>query len=337
MNPTQPLTHSPTREAFAQSLAGLCIWTATAGWMQPGWSPALLAFAPLVLFPLLLQLLNEPARIRRLAFIAYLPALASYALDGEWRWVAGLLALPWLGFTLFVAVNQLLHLWPPHSRPLSPGGERGEQMPPHPRPLSPGGERGEMLIKIVIKGYLVIGAVWLVLARFGERPLDFSDAIVHATAVHFHYAGFALPIVALQWMNAAPSNRRFAVMVGLLLGVPLVATGITATALGVEWMEWLAVCYFVAACGWFAVEQFMHAMTACEGWRRGLLALSSICLIVAMGLAFLYATGNHWNLEWLDINLMLRTHGPIQVFGFALPAIIAWPGEPRPVRARVMM
>jgi hypothetical protein len=43
-----------------------------------------------------------------------------------------------------------------------------------------------------------------------------------------------------------------------------------------------------------------------------------------MGLASAYATASYMQLEGLDIPLMLRTHGPIQVFGFALPGVLAW-------------
>ena len=52
--------------------------------------------------------------------------------------------------------------------------------------------------------------------------------------------------------------------------------------------------------------------------------LSSAGLIVAMSLALTYATGNYLDLSWLDVDLMIRTHGPIQVFGFALPGVVAW-------------
>src|SRR3990170_3929977 len=42
--------------------------------------------------------------------------------------------------------------------------------------------------------YLLVGTSWLVLSRFGARPLGFSAEIVELTAVHFHYAGFVAPM-----------------------------------------------------------------------------------------------------------------------------------------------
>jgi hypothetical protein len=177
---------------------------------------------------------------------------------------------------------------------------------------------------LVVAANLIVGAGWLVLARLGERPLDYAHAIVHATAVHFHYAGFVLPILALQWLRDRPSIHRYLVLAGVLTGVPMVAAGITLSAFGIHWPELIAVWFFVAVCGWFAVTQLEHAQDQADRIIRWLLVVSSLSLILAMTLAFLYATGNYWRLEWLDIPLMLRTHGPIQVFGFALPCVIAW-------------
>jgi hypothetical protein len=281
------------REAFAQGLAGMFLWVIAVPLIGLDWSPALLAFAPLVLFPLLLEMLGESVLSRRIALLAYLPALVSY---GQAQGiVAGALALPWLAFVLwFAGYRALADL------------------------------RLKRYVHVLIRLFLIVGASWLVLARLGERPLDFVHAIVHATAVHFHYAGFTLPILALQWVQVAPSRYRYGVLGALLLGVPLVASGITASALGVAWIEWLAVCFFAAACVWFAVEQMRFAFGSCDGWPRLLLLLSSGALLVAMSLALTYAAGNHWRLDWLDIPLMLRTHAPIQVFGFALPAVVAW-------------
>jgi len=281
-----------TREAFAQSLVGFLLWAFAVPLIGLDWSPALLAFAPLVLFPMLFELLGESLFARRMAFLAFLPALASYG--PEQGILAGALTLPWLAFSLLFAGYRALP-----------------------------DVQNRRYVNIIIKLFLIVGTSWLVLARLGERPLGFEHAIVHATAVHFHYAGFTLLILALQWVNLAPSRYRFLLMGTLLLGVPMVATGITASALGIPWIEWVAVCFFVAACAWFALEQARFAI-ACVGWTRALLTLSSVSLIVAMCLALTYATGNQWRIDWLDIPLMLRTHGPIQVFGFALPGVVAW-------------
>lgn len=285
---------APIPEAFAQSLVGLLIWAVSMALVQPGWSPALLAFGPLVIYPLLMAGMGaEWIELRRLSMLAFLPALTSYA--WEPGALAGALALPWFLFTLVILWHRF-------------GAE----------------VRARQYAMVLLKGYLVVGASWLVLARLGQRPLGFSDAIVHATAVHFHYAGFVLPILALHWLRAAPSPRRYVLVAALLLGMPLVALGITLSAFGIGWIELATVWFFVLVCTWFAVEQIRFAFTLRSAWPRGLLVISSLSLSVAMTLAFLYATGNYWRFDWLDIPLMLRSHGPIQVLGFALPAVVAW-------------
>lgn len=286
------LLAAPFRGAHAQSLLGLLLWLLTVALVEPGWSPALLAFGPLVLYPLLFDMIDADG-LRRFALLAFLPALASYALQqGD---IAGALALPWLAFTLVLFGHRLI----PEIR------------------------AGRFVI-VLIKGYLIVGACWLVLARLGQQPLEYEHAIVHATAVHFHYAGFVLPILALQWVRSAPSRNRYLLFGALLLGVPLVAAGITLSAFKIHWPELAAVWFFVAACVGFAVAQIRFALRSGNRNCRWLLIVSSLMLIAAMSLALLYGTRNYLPSEWVDIPLMLRTHGPIQIFGFALPGVVAW-------------
>ena len=286
------LAVSPRHEAYAQSLVGLLIWLVTVALIQPGWSAALLVFGPLVLYPLLFELIEE-SRQRRLALFAFLPALASYAFEqGD---LAGALTAPWLVFTLALLGRRAVARW-----------------------------KDRDYVLLTIKGFLVVGACWLVLARLGQRPLGFEHAIVHATAVHFHYAGFVLPIIALQWVHTAPSRGRLLLLTWLLLGVPAVALGITLSAFQTHWPELIAVLWFAAACVSFAIAQVRFAWRTSELRCRWLLMLSSVALVAAMGFALIYGTRHYMTADWLDIPLMLRTHGPIQVFGFALPGVLGW-------------
>jgi hypothetical protein len=59
--------------------------------------------------------------------------------------------------------------------------------------------------------------------------------------------------------------------------------------------------------------------------------ISGVSLIVGMALAAVYAIGDftyvmHWRGEgvWLSIPQMVRYHAAINVFGFALPGLLAW-------------
>ncbi|MBP6508338.1 MAG: YndJ family transporter, partial [Opitutaceae bacterium] len=65
------------------------------------------------------------------------------------------------------------------------------------------------------------------------RPLGFSPDIVLLTAVHFHFAGLVLPVVTGLVLARHPQSRAAHWSAwGVLLGVPLVAAGISAVQLG---------------------------------------------------------------------------------------------------------
>ena len=52
--------------------------------------------------------------------------------------------------------------------------------------------------------YLAVGGVWLVLSRSGATPMHFAEPIILLTAVHFHFTGFALPVI-----TAATGSRAW--------------------------------------------------------------------------------------------------------------------------------
>ena len=135
MNHVLSLPVPTPREAYAQSLAGFMIWLPTVVLVQPGWSPALLAFGPLVLYPLLFEAIGETT-LRRSSLMAFLPVLASYAC--EQGLLAGALALPWLAFALLMGVRMVLTM-------------RTSSTP-------------YRLVHLIVAAYFIIGASWLVLA-----------------------------------------------------------------------------------------------------------------------------------------------------------------------------
>jgi heme A synthase len=78
----------------------------------------------------------------------------------------------------------------------------------------------------------VVGAGWLLVSRYGGRPLDFGDAIVELTAIHFHCAGLVAPLLVLsliQWLrlNGKNDSAATASLVAVLVVTPLTAVGIT--------------------------------------------------------------------------------------------------------------
>src|ERR1700689_2369591 len=79
--------------------------------------------------------------------------------------------------------------------------------------------------------YLPVGCAWLVASRLGLSPMGFQEPIVLLTAVHFHFAGFAAPLLALAAGVAVKKQtlvlqRAFKVLAAGVLGGPgLLAAG----------------------------------------------------------------------------------------------------------------
>jgi hypothetical protein len=287
---------------------GATVWPAAIFWLCPGWGAAMLLLGALILVPLGLALAATPERQSMHAQLwswvlwLQLPAavllVAAYAL--EHGLAAALLTLPWFAVTCLIALLGMLQL-----------RLRG------PLPVE------ELSIDLGLI-YIAVGGGWAVLSRFGARLLDFSDVIVQATAVHFHYAGFVLPImVGLAGRKFRDDWSRIPA-VGVVVGVPLVAVGITLSAFGIRWPEWLAAWFLVAPCLLVAGLQFQLAIQAASWLGRGLFAISALSLAFAMVLAAVYALGSYWETNWLDIPHMLPYHGAVNALGFALPGLLAW-------------
>ena len=89
----------------------------------------------------------------------------------------------------------------------------------------------------VALGFLSVGGAWLVVSRLGLQPFDLSTDIVRLTAVHFHYAGFGLALLAATGLACADwMASRVALSIGSIAsiaGPPMVAVGfVTGSALG---------------------------------------------------------------------------------------------------------
>lgn len=168
--------------------------------------------------------------------------------------------------------------------------------------------------------YLPVGAGWLVLSRRGGPFLEFDEAIVALTAVHFHFAGFAAATVAglvgrgLRGRRAHRVWAAPALVVGL--GPPLVALGITFSPV-VE-----VVSAVVLAAGVVGLAGVMLACSVPEAWRHsrvqaGALATSALSLFGTMALAVLYAKNEWAGTPNLAIPTMVLTHGVGNALGFA--------------------
>jgi hypothetical protein len=294
------------------ALLGGAAWLPAVGALGLGWGAAMLLLAVLVLLPLAFALLRQgDAASRSVWFwLEWLHLPAAGALVAAFAFPQGLLpavlSVPWLLLTGGVALIGLLRL------------------------LQPGRARPENAALTAALLYLPVGGMWTVLSRFGARPLDFSDVIVQATAVHFHYAGFVLPIVTGLLARQFGDTWTKATVWGVIVGVPLVAAGITLSALGVKYVE-LAAAWLMAVSGIsVAILQLRLAQSVRCRLSASLSAVSGLALIFGMLLAAVYALGMATGREWLDIPRMLPYHGAVNALGFALPALLVWNLELRP-------
>lgn len=174
--------------------------------------------------------------------------------------------------------------------------------------------------------YLPVGAVWLVMSRLGIQPLGFGDTIVLLTAVHFHYAGFAAPLLAglagrrLSTSQTLQSTFRFAV-IGIIAGTPLVAAGLTFSPLvGLVGSLVISIGLILLA----ILVSFSILPSLRSSIAQVFLLISSLSSVPAMLLATVYAYSLATNTLIVDIPQMAMTHGVLNAFGFALCGLLGW-------------
>lgn len=174
--------------------------------------------------------------------------------------------------------------------------------------------------------YLPIGGFWFVMSRFGMQPLGFGDTIVLLTAVHFHFAGFVAPILAglagrLIRQSRLPPKLLPATVACIIVGIPLVAAGITTSPLlaliGAAIVSSGLAVLAISILGW--VLPGLRSRTA-----QVLLLLSSLSSGLAMSLATIYAYSIVVKKLIVNIPQMAATHGVANAFGFALAGLVAW-------------
>jgi hypothetical protein len=307
------------------------------------WARVILASGALVVVPLGLNLVNRrahaalfpnaAARTLRYALLpaALLLAAAQWSSAGPY---AAALAVPWLIVTALVALAGLGIAWKSRRGPLP-----------------------EFVAACGLM-FLVIGGGWALADRAGIRPLGFDPAIVLLTAVHFHYAGFALPILAGLAIDAlhkpeAPARDNpthqpeasardprstappaisladasgWCTALGVVASVPLTAVGITATQLGLSpvWELIAAWCMSLSGLGVAWLYLRLAFLRSTPRITRELWSYAALFLACGMVLSILY--GSRWlvPLPWLDIPLMRALHGTANALGFTVPCLIGW-------------
>jgi hypothetical protein len=274
------------------------------------WVTAILILGAAVVVPLgLEQALRSSqgieGRLLESAAKVHLPAVIFLAASAFWPPgpLAALTALPWLGVTGLIALAGLLRLWRRRFLPL------------------------EELCFDAGLVYLAVGGGWTVLAWGGLRPMGFASPIVLLTAVHFHYAGFALPLLTgLAGRNLPRGIWTQAASLGVIAGVPLVAVGITTSQLGGGPAIEAAAAVTTGGAGLLTAGLLLRL--AAQPGRPDLLRaqwiLSAFSLTGGMVLAALYGLRTWISIPWLDLPWMWALHGTANSIGFAVPGLAAW-------------
>lgn len=276
------------------------------------WIQLLFLFAPLVIVPLGLELAartemrNVPSLPERIARViqgpAALLAVGSFFVDRGW--VSASLASAWFVSCALLALGGFLRI------------------------LRGAWKRIDHGLLAASFLYLSIGAAWLEASRLGLEPLHFQEPIVLLTAVHFHYAGFAAPLLArsvFRAFNPAESQRVLritlrAIVLGVLLGPGLLAAGFVAgplckllAALVLAASEiGLAACFFLA----------LRKVTTLAS--RLLIGTAAASVVFSMVLAALWAIGEYPLQPFVGLGEMARLHGTANAFGFTLCGLVGW-------------
>jgi hypothetical protein len=186
--------------------------------------------------------------------------------------------------------------------------------------------------------HLAAGGVWLVVGRLGLHPFDMSTGMVRTSAVHFHYAGFGLALLAATGLACADwMASRVALSIGSLtaiVGPLLVAAGIATDSGGVEigGTAVVAVAAWTVAFGTFLLATSTEASTAApatvdgmlQAVGRALLVASALSSVVPMVLALQWALARHSELPALSRADMAATHGVLIGLGFVVAGLAGW-------------
>lgn len=292
------------RVAIGVGIAVLVVQTAlTVGNpLASAWAITLLLAAPLVIFPIILMRLSEEfaalSLVRKVQPFA--AVMLAFALNVAPGLAALLLGVPWIVVCVLLSFIGARDLF-----------SRFRDLDTPSRLIDAG------------LGFLAIAAFWLFLYLSGLPTPLFEREIVFLTVIHFHYAGFLLPLYAGWSMRKSSASKTLEAVlaIGVVASIPMVATGVTLTALKAAlWFEPIAATS-MAVFG-LGVAWLIWSVAGRNVW----LHLAAQTLVLTMPLAIAYAVKRFVPgvLEPLDIPAMRAFHGTANAFGFGLLGAIGF-------------
>jgi hypothetical protein len=172
--------------------------------------------------------------------------------------------------------------------------------------------------------FLVLGSVWLFLARLGAPPFSLPLLTVMLATVHFHFSGFGLQVVLAatgrhlrrRWMEKV---HRAATM-GALVGIPIIAIG---TVGDIPLLKFCGVASMTAST--IMTSSLMWGVSSgANATSKTLLRLASASVAGAMLLASVYGIGEVMGHAWLGIPRMAQIHGVLNAVGFTFCALVGY-------------
>jgi len=300
------------RVTDASAAAGGVCWTlaATAGGLSA--IERALALAVLVLVPLGAGMVATPpfgSRAGQLfaAAVVAQPVAAGLLVGSllvESGPLAAALAAPWVGVTGLLAAAALLRI-----------SDR------EPWPL--GEARAAETVLDAGLAYPTVASVALVMFHL-DIVFWFERVIILLTAVHFHYAGFVLPVATgLAGRTLDAEDRLYRVLAAVVVGGPaLIAVGISFSPL----VEFVSVGGFTVAVATLGVYVVGRVVPGRPRRQALLVGASALALPVSMALALGYGVGAYTGnpVLGLDIGTMVALHGSLNALGFGLLGVVGW-------------
>jgi hypothetical protein len=284
-----------------------------------------LALAPLVLVPLGVRMAARPrlagvaGRFHAAATVAQPVGalLLTLSLGVDSGTVAATLAAPWVVVTALLGLAALARV-----------RDRLRTVRADPDGDGPEGVLSALVAPetLVDAGlaYVTVGSVALVLSHLGIT-FWFEPAIIRLTAVHFHYAGFVLPVftgLAGRCLGAT-GNRVYRPLAGVVLvGPALIAVGISFSPL----VEIVAVGTFTVAVAALGGYVAVRVAPRRPRTQRLLLTAAALALPVSMAMALGYGVGAYTGTVpfGLTLDTMVRLHGSLNAYGFGFVGFLAW-------------
>jgi hypothetical protein len=276
------------------------LWLLLAGstMLQTHWELALLVFAALLLVPQGLALLERPVSVMYWLVVAGFSIAALIPPHPLSPW----LSMPYVGYIVVEVYQEFRR------------GYAGTK------------SRNLWLLSLLALVYWLTGAIWAFCYFTEIRPFGFDLVIVALTTNHFHLAGFVLTVLIRQLYSEQAGRLNGALVVGAILGMPLVAAGITLTKFGYSpVLEWAAALGFALMAFAVLIQHIRLAFNPEYTLIVRMLWLSgSLFLLAGATLATLYALRFEYPISWVNIPNMKWWHGSLNTLGFGWLTLSGW-------------